>query len=417
MLKFARFGVKHRLFSETITFLLAFALLLSPAVLSGQGKSKKSNGKKSALTGSSTSTKATPEAARALILTGNLDKAISFYSSLLERDTTSISLSGEYAYALALDGIYDAALARLDKVWGLRGKNLDIVFYTSQVYALMGYNQLAGELWKESNASAPDWIASNASQLLEKYKYRPSEKGAEQEEDVVTQFKRANGLTAQNKNLEAMALFEGIINQYPGEYLPYVGYSITLEKNEMYNESVQTLEKAISLTSNAADRDLLNKRLVSVRNKTGGGKTSSGNVAKLSNKLSNDSYKYTAYAGGTIAKSYTSLNARFGTYKTGVGSTSVDVGITSASGSTALNLGFLTYYRKKILVAGFGLTGALASGSSTVYLKISMGASFMNKKRTSSLDIFIDGQEPLMPKGAVTTMGLSVGHSVYFGKR
>jgi tetratricopeptide (TPR) repeat protein len=423
MSKLARFWVKPWLHGETIAYLLFFLFLISPMLLFGQGKNKKSNRGKSALSGSAGSVKISSEGARALVLTGNLDKAVSYYSFLIGKDSANISLNGEYAYALALDGIYDAALARLDKAWNIRGKNTDIVFYASQVYALMGYDLLADELGQGSgNNSAPDWISSNVSKLIEKYKYRSSEPEAGQE-DVVTRFKRANRLTAQDKALEAIALFEGIVNQYPDEYLPYVGYSIALERNAMYNKSAQAIEKAISLAGdspeNASERQLLDQRLVSIRSRisTGEKVTKSGTLEKLSNKLTGNSYKYTAYAGGTISKSFTSLSARFGTYKTGIGSTSVDVGITSASGSTSLNLGFLTYFRKKIFVAGWGITGAFANGSSTGYLRVSMGTSLMNKKRTASLDIFIDGQSPIITKGAITTMGLSIGRSVYFGKR
>jgi hypothetical protein len=41
----------------------------------------------------------------------------------------------------------------------------------------------------------------------------------------------------------------------------------------------------------------------------------------------------------------------------------------------------------------------------------------MNRKRSASFDVFLDGQQPLAPKGAATVLGMSVGRSVYFGKR
>ncbi len=57
------------------------------------------------------------DAARAYIISEDFGKAVSAYAVLLQKDSASISLNAEYAYALALNGIYDAALARLDRVW------------------------------------------------------------------------------------------------------------------------------------------------------------------------------------------------------------------------------------------------------------------------------------------------------------
>ncbi len=56
------------------------------------------------------------DAARAFVIAEDFGHAVSAYASLVKKDTANVSLNAEYAYALALNGIYDGALARLDPV-------------------------------------------------------------------------------------------------------------------------------------------------------------------------------------------------------------------------------------------------------------------------------------------------------------
>jgi hypothetical protein len=295
-------------------------------------------------------------------------------------------------------------------------------FFVSQVFALMGYNQLAGDFWKGDAVNAvPAWISSKAPEYLTRYRYKASASDSVEQDDVVSRFKRANRLAAQNSNLQSIALFEEITGQYPGEYIPYVGYSIALEKASMYNRSALTIEKALTIVGespeNSDARKLLNQRLVTVRSKIGSEGKTSGSATKPINQPGGEIPRFTAYAGGIASESFVSLSAKIGTYKTGAGSTLLDLGLTSVSGSTSFNVGVLSYFRQKIFVGGYGLSGSFGGGSSTIYAKVSLGISLMNRKRSASFDVFLDGQQPLAPKGAATVLGMSVGRSVYFGKR
>jgi hypothetical protein len=74
------------------------------------------------------------------------------------------------------------------------------------------------------------------------------------------------------------------------------------------------------------------------------------------------------------------------------------------------------YDRKKYFVYGTGLLMTSGNGNTAFYLKLSVGFSKMNINRTSSFDIFLDVNYGLA-KGALTSFGLSVGKSIYFGKR
>jgi hypothetical protein len=121
------------------------------------------------------------------------------------------------------------------------------------------------------------------------------------------------------------------------------------------------------------------------------------------------------YVGAMFGTGYTSLNGRIGYFMSETTNGSVDVGLTSSSGSTNANLGLSVYGRDRMFVYGAGL---LCTVGTSTYLsaKITVGLSFMNKNHTGSFDIFFDGNESLT-KSAPTTITISIGRSVYFGKR
>ncbi len=361
-------------------------------------------------------------AARADVISEDFSKAVSEYAILLRQDSANVSLNAEYAYALALSGIYDAALARLDRIWIPNSNSADVNFFTSQVFALMGYDLLAIEFVKEIEAgSIPAWISSAAPEFLLKYKERLQGVNMSEDGDVVTDFKRANRLTAQNHNLMSMALFEEIISGYPGEYLPYVGYSIALEKAGMFEKSAQALEQALAIisvnTEQQEAKQMVENRLAEVRGKSAAeGKKSNANLLNAV-KPDEKGRRMLAYAGGMFSSSYISLTGRIGTYISGAGSLSADLGVTRSGGATSLNVGVMNFFHQKIFAGGYGLNVGFGGGSTALNFKISVGLSIMNKGNDASWDIFIDGQQPIAPKGSATTMGMSIGRSVYFGSR
>ena len=362
------------------------------------------------------------DAARALVIARDFGRAVSAYAVLVRKDSSNVLLNAEYAYALALNGIYDGALARLDRIWR-PGANTPVVdFFTSQVFALMGYETLAVEVGKKIEAgSVPDWIASDASDLLMKYSDRNPSDNMTEGGDVVTDFRRANRLAAQNYNLMAVAMFEGIITAYPGEYLPYVGSSIALEKAGLDEQAVAAVEKALAILGdgpeNQETRQVLQNRLTEMKMRTVSGGRNAVAAAAAKKGSETSGRRMLAYAGGMISPSYLSLNGRFGTFISGSGSLSADLGITRSGGAMSLNLGAMNYFRQRIFAGGYGLNLGFGGGSTAVNVKVSVGLSIMNKNSRASWDIFLDGQQPLVPKGATTTVGLSIGRSIYFGSR
>jgi tetratricopeptide (TPR) repeat protein len=416
-------GISPKAKKEVIIFLIAIALIVSPASLSGQGNNKKSRGKQEAeMAGLARSGTGSYEIARTLVLAENFSKALPLYARLLSKDSANVSLNAEYAYVLALDGIYDAALARLDRIWGQRGNSPDVNFYASQVFALMGYDPLATAITGGSfNFPAPEWIASRAPELLQRHGGKYSEEVPAVADDALNSFRKANRLTAQGYYLKSAALFEEITTRYPDEFLPYVGYSIALERAGMLGKSAQSIEKALTAVGDSPDqeetRKMLNARLISVRSRMGTEGRLTSPVASLLAKTNSDSKRLIASAGGMFAQSFISINGRFGIVNKGAGNTSVDLGMTKSGDATSITLGLSNYMRQKVFVAGYGINGSFGGGTSTIYFKLSVGLSFMNSDGSGSWDIFLDGQQPIAPKGAATTVGMSIGRSVYFGKR
>ena len=400
------------------TLLLMTALLLSAATVCGYGNSGVAN------ILSDDADKAGPglDAARAYIIAEDFSNAVRTYANLIQKDTESAILNSEYAYALALNGIYDAALSRLDRIWISGSGSSDVNFFASQVFALMGYEMLAVEFGQKIEAgSVPAWISSAAAELLEKYSDRMPGDNLSEGGDVVTDFQRANRLAAQNYNLMSAAMFEGIITRYPDEYLPYVGSSIALEKAGLYEKSQQAVEKALALLGTGDDspeaRQVLELRLADIKVKTSAGDKSTDKNPLASASPDSKGRRMLAYGGGMFSTSYLSLTGRFGTFISGAGSISADLGVTSSGGSTSINIGAMNFFRQKIFAGGYGLGFGFGGGSTTFNLKISVGLSIMNKENNASWDIFLDGRQPLGAEGAATTVGLSIGRSVYFGSR
>ncbi len=363
----------------------------------------------------------TIEKARNFILNENINEAIASYAILLNTGEYNALLLAEDAYALALGGIYDAALMRLDQCRKLGANTPEINFFTAQIFGLMGNNDLAGEFWKPSAKNiAPAWISSSSDILLQKYRCKFPVLATKNREQLIADFKHANELCAQNLYFQSIALFHDIVSIYPDEYLPYVGYSITLEKAGAYGKSVQSLEKAISLIGNSTEdktkKQLLEKRLATLKQNMVSEKPLSVPDYALRKDTDASRPQMMAYAGGMLAPSLTSLNCRIGYFVSGASNAALDIGMLKTAETSYSNIGLSIYSQKNGFVSGAGLLMNSASGNTNLSFKLSVGYSKMNKTRTSSFDIFVDVNRGFK-KDAITTARLSVGTSFYFGKR
>ncbi len=359
--------------------------------------------------------------ARNFILSEKINEAIAAYAQLIAKDSTNATLFAEDAYALALGGVYEAALMRLDHSWALGVNSPDIPYFTSQVFALMGYDDLANAYWTTSGTyKTPGWITSKSSVLLRKFKDKSAKTAKINREQLIANFKRANLLASQKSWFQSIALFHRITDRFPNEYLPYVGYSIALENTGAFEKSVQIIEKAITLTGkNQEDlqkKQFLEERLASVKRKQA--TVTNGELPGFSPKKLPDRFRPQTmiYAGGMAGPSMISVNGRFGRFTSGSTTTSADFSFNNTSGFRYLNLGISTYIRYRSLVSGFGFLLGAGDAKPTYSIKISVGVSVINKTQTSSFDVFLDVNAGLI-KGSLTTYGLSIGKTLYFGKR
>ncbi|MEI8226375.1 MAG: hypothetical protein WCG82_10670 [Bacteroidota bacterium] len=345
--------------------------------------------------------------ARNYILTGQINNAIACYSKIIAKDSVNPALLAEDAYALALGGIYDAALMRIDQSSRISANSLYLHYFISQIFALIGYDDLSAEFLNlGENKNAPDWIASVASELFNKYRNRALQHKKSKNE-IIADFKRANMLASRQFYFQSIGIFRKIIDTYPNEYLPYFGYSIALENTGVMNSAIMAIEKGIALKGNDPEkRKFLYDRILILKQRS-----------RSKQKIKDGGRpQMMAYAGIMAGPSSINLNGKYGYFTSGSSNGSIDFGLSSYDGSTSFNIGLSMYLRKGILVSGAGFQMISGSSGTDFACKISLGISLMNKKRTSSTDIFFDVSLGLN-KGSLSTYGLSIGKSIYFGKR
>jgi len=279
------------------------------------------------------------------------------------------TLIAEYAYALALSGIYDAALINLDHIKRPTNEQ-EVNYFTAQVFALMGYDDIANEFWKPSDNNIPAWIALNTAQLLEKYKNKLPKLKKTSNEELKAKFKRANELAAYHSYFQSIALFHQIIDLVPNEYLPYAGYSIPLEKIGALEASARSVEKAISLVGDhlqaAEKRQFLQHRLETIEARKAE-TIRNGPASEITKKLDANHPQMIAFAGASAAPSLTTLNFRIGYYLANQTNAAFNFGVSNTPGGSSVSLGLTAYCSIRSFVYGAGVQYSSAGYSSILY--------------------------------------------------
>ena len=145
---------------------------------------------------------------------GDIDKALIYYAQAVklaqsQRNSgrgVSGELLSEYAYTLALNNDFEAALINIDRARMLGTKYAD--FYSAQILSLMGYDKAAEQLMKQ--AQIPNWINGIYQGLTPKYTTTMTI-NQDSPEKALT---RANRLAANKQKIQAMALFEELTIRY-----------------------------------------------------------------------------------------------------------------------------------------------------------------------------------------------------------
>ena len=396
---------------------------------------------------------------RQLVLAEKFSEVLPEYAWMVQDQERSIGyhkgvdgdLLAEYAYVLALSGMYDGALLNLDRALSVgnynaidpveaagskqlalsmkegkrKQKELERVstlnnsglleFYIAQVYTLMDYPNIANVFFNEqdsaSMASVPQWIPKDYKRLAKKYTRQP----VINQDSFVDAMKRANTFSVNKMYMQAIVLFQEMIDNYPKEYMPYMGQSKVWEKLGFYDKASELLTKGIALnpaTENEKSPYLGHLQLL-------GTKSNEANLKPYANSLEQLGM---FYIGGTFANSYKSLSIRYGSSSYRARYTeSVSISLADCNGTLKLSVGGDFFKRNRFLVGGAGFYADLAKGSPSTTIKIMGGYSLLYADYSQSIDVMLslgvtsplnvgEGQKPS------SIFAISVGKSLYFGK-
>lgn len=312
-------------------------------------------------------------------------------------------LLAEYSYALALHHDFEAALMNIDRARMVGTKYGD--FYAAQVLTLMGYDAAAQQLMKQTKV--PDWINGIYQGLNEKYKTKDSV-------DIDTpakMLKRANKLAANKQTVQAIVVFEELIEKYPDTNIIFVFYSTVWESIGHYTYAANLLDEGIKLTPEGQRENKLifQSHLTKVNQM----KASFENASWLKRLLGMNPPKLMTYVGASAAKDMYSLNGRLGVYTSNKFSASLNMGLNYANEEFSGSIGISGYKAWGVFVGGLGITDMFGKDQNTLSLTPSVGLSFLNENQTSSFDIMVNGYIPFSSEQKFS-YSISIGKTIYF---
>ena len=344
---------------------------------------------------------------------GDVDKALVCYSQAVKQAQeqrnsghgVNAELLAEYAYTLALNHDFEAALINIDRARMLGMKYGD--FYSAQILLLMGHNNAAELLMK--HAKIPNWINGVYQGLNQKFMTVRSINKDSPENALI----RANKLAAQRQFIQAIALFEELITIYPDVPIFYIDYSTVWESLGYYGYAAQLLQKGLDRmpqdSINVDSRQVFINHLNSVNKMN----AEFENVSWLKRMLGMEPPKLMTYLGASFAKDVYSINGRMGVYTSNKFSASLNLGLNYAGEQFSGTIGLSVYKAWGILVAGLGLSEQFSENSDMFSLAPSIGLTFLNKAQTSSFDMMLNGYVPFSSNQKFS-YSISIGKTVYF---
>jgi len=335
---------------------------------------------------------------------GDVPTAILLFSNAIEqaKDSRNAStgvdgdLLGEYAYALALNHDYEAALINIDRCRTLPGKYQD--FYTAQVFYVMGFEEASSVMSR--NADIPASLRSSYGPLNGKYASRARISGMAPGETL----KRANEIAAKGLVIQAIALLEELRTGFPEEPLVYINESAVWETMGYYKHAENLLRKGIQLMPSNPENKIkiqtYKKHLTSLSGETDRIRTSRSAPGLM------------IYGGASYTSGLFSVNSRIGLYTSSLLSVSLNAGLSFSEEHVLGNIGISGYKTWKCFVLGAGLTDQIEGKSHQLCFTPAVGLSFLNKNRSSSFDIMLNLMVPFSSNGTLT-YSVSIGKTVY----
>jgi tetratricopeptide (TPR) repeat protein len=344
-------------------------------------------------------------AARKALVTGKSFEAIEKYREIMDKSGAEDSgLLSEYAYALALGGFPEYSVINLDRARFVDLRDIRVFYYAARIFEKSGINGFSPELWpKELNKKMPGWLRAETGRINDAYASRSFD--FVPEGNLSEEMDKANLLLGNQCYFQAVYAFEGITRKFPGEYLPYAGYAIALDRIGLPDNASGKLKKALELLrgkSGDAVTNINNELTVlSVRAKQRTPEEKK-DAALLGLK---SPYERNLFFLGASAGSSSSLNMRLGAYTGKSGEAGVDLGYYSPGGIN-ISLSARHQLNEKYFIGtgirvspSFGLIG-------TVGRKLAIG-------RKISADLFAD----IELGGSGLKVYLNLGQTMYWGKK
>ena len=157
--------------------------------------------------------------------------------SVVAKDSPHAAEVAEYAYALALSGLPEAALVQLDRALIMDADDEEVLFYTSAVFAALGLEAAARELARPK----PEWLKGMGP--------LPRLELARREADFRAELDGADLLMGQKRYAEAALRFHVLTLTNPDQSLAWSGLAIALEKLGAYRAAALAVAKDLELNS------------------------------------------------------------------------------------------------------------------------------------------------------------------------
>ncbi|MBI4351183.1 MAG: hypothetical protein HY550_07070 [Elusimicrobia bacterium] len=345
------------------------------------------------------------EKARESALDGAYADAVAAYNPLA-RGSRDAVLAAEYAYALALAGNGELALAHLDRAFLADAANPEVMFFGSAVFQALGMKLVANELHRPP----PAWLAGGAPEIA------ALKLPAGEYPDLIA---AANLFVYQRRYASAAAHFAALVRAYPDEQLPWAGYAIVLEKLGVFKAAAKAVEKDIKLAGEE-DRETMNLRAAHKKELEARPPVAYNPAPKVNEMLKG---RYLVFLGlnytHTEAASVINLNTRLGKFLTNRIDAGASAGFTSGyddSDYNGLSFGVSGRYNKPLPVS---MPLNFTAGARFEYqpgpennfaIVLSPGLSYV--LANGALDLYLDFALTGPSKGTQT---ISLGYTIYFG--
>ena len=348
---------------------------------------------------------ATRENARELLKKSDYLNAVEDYSDL-SHGSLEPALFAEYAYALALLGFADPALAQLDRAFLLDARNPDVLYFASEIFAALGQMEAAYDL----GSPEPQWLWYSELKLAPLSPERPRA-------NMQSETAAVNLLIAQGRYITASDRLARLITEYPKVAAFRAGYAVALEELGAYRTAAASIakERELSGAGNASAEKIKAEHQAELEALTS---LRAQHPVRQENEAVSYKGRMLLFLGGSYSHAsggaLYNINARAGRFITEHLDVSATAGYTKGNGGgnygLSLRQGIPLWYGAPLELTAASIVSYSPAAGDNFSAVVSPGISvFIGPGSVDvSLDIGVEG--PLK-----NTKTLSAGYTTYFG--